>query len=56
MVLNSTEQWILQLLMEHPGTVLFHLRILEAIWEAPFVGDDAAVARRLSNLRTLPGA
>ena len=27
-------------------------RIYEAVWEEPFVGDDAAVKTHVSNLRT----
>lgn len=49
--LTATELRILQLLMEQPGQVFSRPRIYEAVWEEPFVGDDAAVKTHVSNLR-----
>ena len=50
--LTATEFRILELLMTQPGRVLSRPTIYEAVWEEPFVADDAAVKTHLSNLRT----
>src|SRR5699024_11040227 len=49
--LTATELRLLQLLLESPGQVFSRPRIYEAVWEEPFVGDDAAVKTHVSNLR-----
>ncbi|TDE90861.1 response regulator transcription factor [Occultella glacieicola] len=49
--LTATELRILRLLLESPDTVRSRPSIYEAVWEEPFVGDDAAVKTHLSNLR-----
>ena len=49
--LTATELRLLHLLLGSPGQVLSRPRIYEAVWEAPFVGDDAAVKTHVSNLR-----
>src|SRR5699024_12284389 len=50
--LTATELRRLHLLLASPGQVLSRPRIYEAVWEEPFVGDDAAVKTHVSNLRT----
>lgn len=49
--LTATELRLLHLLLASPGQVLSRPRIYEAVWEEPFVGDDAAVKTNVSNLR-----
>ncbi|MGO1409292.1 MAG: response regulator transcription factor [Brachybacterium sp.] len=49
--LTATELRLLQLLLESPGQVFSRPRIYEAVWQEPFVGDDAAVKTHVSNLR-----
>src|SRR5699024_2773931 len=39
------------LLLESPGQVFSGQRMYEAVWQEPFVGDDAAVKTHVSNLR-----
>src|SRR5699024_11077870 len=50
--LTATELRLLHLLLASPGQVFSRPRIYEAVWEEPFVGDDAAVKTHVSNLRT----
>lgn len=49
--LTATELRLLQLLLESPGQVFSRPRLYEAVWQEPFVGDDAAVKTHVSNLR-----
>ena len=49
--LTATELRLLQLLLKSPGQVFSRPRIYEAVWQEPFVGDDAAVKTHVSNLR-----
>ena len=49
--LTATELRLLHLLLASPGQVFSRPRIYEAVWEEPFVGDDAAVKTHVSNLR-----
>ena len=49
--LTATEHRLLHLLLASPGQVFSRPRIYEAVWEEPFVGDDAAVKTHVSNLR-----
>lgn len=49
--LTATEYRLLTVLMERPGQVFSRPRLYEAVWEEPFVGDDAAVKTHVSNLR-----
>ena len=49
--LTATELRLLYLLLASPGQVFSRPRIYEAVWEEPFVGDDAAVKTHVSNLR-----
>ena len=49
--LTATELRLLHLLLESPGQVFSRPRIYEAVWEEPFIGDDAAVKTHVSNLR-----
>lgn len=51
LALTATELRLLQLLLESPGQVFSRPRIYEAVWQEPFVGDDAAVKTHVSNLR-----
>jgi DNA-binding response OmpR family regulator len=51
LALTATELRLLELLLDSPGQVFSRPRLYEAVWEEPFLGDDAAVKTHISNLR-----